>query len=616
MPALFARGFAHQIDERGVLQEAPPRHVFKHPSKRQSKYFFVASDLLWDEVDAYFIAVLICSMAWSRVKVSNVMHIDTMGIYPIARAVADVARASGGLSIPWQIHNFHSHGGMGGLYRVVQPNELVLISASTSGAMAATLVSEGVPAEAVLTLLDLTDKQRSGTIVHARSRHMDADTPSARAMDDDTVIELHGEYFSARGKRPRALTLSRDHRPPQLELFLAELAGQACLRLNGARAGQQAVDVVSVDEAAVAASDTFRSWLSDEVRLKTPASVSHVLHAPGEGGKRMAGFCAELLTSFRGKAPAVQSIEDLFTTLDTGVVTGVLVCAPVLGNGHAMRSVARDLRELVPDASRHFVAGVGLPQTAAAWARLTQFLTQSGKPGRPYLFSSWAVVPTGALPGRGTAWQRASHLQQSLDRVATVTSSYWTTTDILESVELVSEAVEQADQAFLAAVEGSNLSLTRGFVFWDPKPEVLASSNQAASSYLAMTSALQMAREHPDSKLRLSSSVHEVVLMDPETFLRYNDGILQASILRATLPHELDYSGAPDLSELMREFLEKVFVNHERSYGEAAPEFALALATGHLRLTDKDRRVLFDRISASVKKASVLLGLLHYYAAN
>lgn len=613
MPALFARGFADLVDTRGVFQEAPPRHVFQHPSKRRSKFFFSANDLLWDEVDAYFAAVLVCEMAWHRLRSASVMHIDTMGIYPIARAVADVAASSGGQSTPWEIDNFHSHGGVQGLYRVVQGNEVVLISASTSGSMAATLVAEGVPEDAVLTLLDVTDRDRKGIVIHARSRHPTS-TVVAPGADDDAVIELSGEYFSARGKRPRPFTLTRDHRPADLGTFLSQLGSDAALRLNSPRNnGPQIIDVISVNEMAVVDAEGFREWLSDEVRLKTPASVSHVVYLPGAGGLHMAKVCATLLAKFSDKEPVVLSAADVLTTLEPARVTGVLVCAPVMGNGHVMRSVARDLRETVPDASRHFVAGVGLPQTAGAWTRLSQFLTQSGAPLRPYLFSSWVVIPTGAAPGRGAAWERSSQLAQRLDQFTVPPVVPWKTEDVLASVELVAAAIEDAEQTFLCASNGQAMALTRGFIFWDAPTEVLKHCHHAGASYLSMSSALQSAREHPTPKLRFATSVHEVVVIDPENFLRYNDGVLQASVLRAALPHELDYSGAPELSELMREFLEKMFINHERTYGEAAPEFALALATGHLRLSEKDQKVLLDRIASSIQGTSVLLGLLYCF---
>ncbi|MCS5516956.1 hypothetical protein NWF32_24695 [Pseudomonas qingdaonensis] len=61
----------------------------------------------------------------------------------------------------------------------------------------------------------------------------------------------------------------------------------------------------------------------------------------------------------------------------------------------------------------------------------------------------------------------------------------------------------------------------------------------------------------------------------------------------------------------MKEFIAKVFARWERTYGDAALEFAAALATGTLKLTQEDTRALLEEAIDNRKdKASSLLGLL------
>ncbi len=65
----------------------------------------------------------------------------------------------------------------------------------------------------------------------------------------------------------------------------------------------------------------------------------------------------------------------------------------------------------------------------------------------------------------------------------------------------------------------------------------------------------------------------------------------------------------------MREILEKIFCNHNKKYGEAAIEFAVALASGHLRLSSEDLKQLAAYVAPKVAASqSPLLGLL--YAAQ
>jgi hypothetical protein len=606
-------GLAQLVEERGAFQEAPPGHVFRHPSKRETKQFLIAIELLWDEVDAYFVAIAVCAAAWPRLKDVRRLHIDTMGIYPVARAIEDIA--SNSLlydEIDLEINSFHSHNGMNGLHELVGHSEAVLVSASTSGTMVAKLASDGVAEDALITILDMTTVGRKGTVVYARSQDGPKSSPTSARSSYETVIELTGEYFSAQGKKPRAFTLTKANKPAALDTVLNAFSSSVVCRLNAERHNDSGVrDLISLDESLVADESGFHKWLAEEVRMKTPVSVTHVLPLDGLGAVKMAKLCARHLEECTGKAPIVLEAHAV-ADLKVGKVGGVLVCTPLIGNGHSLRAIARDLRELVPCASRHFITGVGLPETLQAWTRLSQFLMQSGNPSRPYLFSCWQVLPTGIDRGAGAAWDRAIGLMQRTEQMQPQPLLSWTLEIIAASLTMVGNAIDSSRNSFLPTTMGEELRLTDGFIFWNPtEQQKRDQADHAAVSFVAMTSALQHAREHGESSLRLASSIHETVVLDVENFLRFNDGVLQASILRGAYPHELDYSGSPELSEMMREFLEKVFLNHDKGYGKAAAEFALALATNHLRITVDDSELLMKHIASSFTTSSVILGLLY-----
>lgn len=609
---LWREGLAQLVDARNVFQEAPPGHIFKHPSGRATHQFLLASKLLSDEVDAYFVAMAICATVWDRLKKTTTLHIDTMGIYPIARAVENITRLCGGSNQEWGINNFHSYREMEGLYTAVDDTDAVLVSASTSGAMVKKLYTEKVPEEALITLLDMSDEGRYGTVVYARNRH--ADSPNSgrtQRTQNETVIQLDDEYFAAQGKKPRPFVLTKDHKPDSLQPLLDNFSKSSVLQLNHAHKGKPARnELVWLDEAAVAVNSKMKEWLKDEIRLKTPASVSHIIGLEGKSRNRMAPICVKILEKIAGRKPKLLDNLTTLSKADIKEVTGVLVCGAVVGNGHTLRSIARDLREKVPEASRHFVVAVGLPETRQAWVRLKQFLTQSGDKERPYLLSSWQVLPTGASSEPSDAWQRAIKLMQSAQHMR-VDDLSWPKDVTEESISLMGKDLDSHQRGYLTTISGQPLKLTRGFVFWNPCSQTRTESDNAAVSFLAMSSALQNAREHDVPGSRLSSSLHETVVLDVENFLRYNDGVLQASLLRAADAHELDYSGSPELSEILREFLEKVFLNACRQYGDASLEFGLALATQRLRLTKEDSIELVKRIKDQLSKPSVLHGFIY-----
>lgn len=95
-------------------------------------------------------------------------------------------------------------------------------------------------------------------------------------------------------------------------------------------------------------------------------------------------------------------------------------------------------------------------------------------------------------------------------------------------------------------------------------------------------------------------------LLDPLIFNRFNDGIIQASILRAANKEELNYSISVINSEKMLTLL-KTFINHMNEYqGEAILEFLYALSIGKLRLYKDHYRLLMDELN-KIKDNKVLI---------
>lgn len=87
-------------------------------------------------------------------------------------------------------------------------------------------------------------------------------------------------------------------------------------------------------------------------------------------------------------------------------------------------------------------------------------------------------------------------------------------------------------------------------------------------------------------------------LLDPFIFNRFNDGIIQASILRAAKNEELNYSFSYKNSEDMLMLL-KTFIKHREEYqGEAIFEFLYALSIGKLRLFKNHYRSLIEELDA------------------
>ncbi len=359
----------------------------------------------------------------------------------------------------------------------------------------------------------------------------------------------------------------------------------------------------------------FNRWLDEEIDWSFPLTVSHVIHANDNASKYLAKSIIRRLKSRLADKNKIRlvSYEDLNVSVckDT---EGVVIVSAVSRNGGVLREISRDLRSYINAVvPRHFITPVGIPETSESWRQLRIFLTKNPTK-RLYGFSNWIQMPIGGNSGHNT-WTKLTELgawaqELSVDDLTGILKI--DASVISQSLDLAANEIHNAFNSFLNSPRGNPLTLSEGFLFFEKDSTIAKKYADVPQSalYLTISSVLQCAREHKDPTKRLCPSGYESVVLGPECFLRFNDPVLQACLLRACRPSELDYSASPDLSKLMKEFLSKVFTRWGNEFGDAASEFAAAIAVGSLRLSSSDMNALLKENFERAATPSALLGLL------
>lgn len=90
------------------------------------------------------------------------------------------------------------------------------------------------------------------------------------------------------------------------------------------------------------------------------------------------------------------------------------------------------------------------------------------------------------------------------------------------------------------------------------------------------------------------ATIYHTTLISPANFDRYNDGVIQASLLRAAKPVEMDYRVDEIFSRQMTDVLSSVLTNWNNAQGEAALEFLMALWTERMCLIDEHLREIVN----------------------
>jgi len=601
--SLLSNGIYSLLEKNNAIHQAPSGHNFRHSSGTINNLFIQARDIACDEAQLFVVGYALASRFGVKLREAKKMFIDTMGIYAYVKNALDIC---GGQA---EILSFHSYDQLKTLMPPSVPY-LCVVSASTSGGMARTMVERQFAADQITTIIDITSTDRCGDVV------VPLDSMNLHFLDltvsDGTLIEIIGENFTSKAKPPRPVVIGLPHVPDALK-HMHENFEFWNKEFNSVVEGRS--KLLQMDVKPILKDKGFLEWLEAEINWSFPLTLSHVIYANDETSKLLAESILDRLKIKLSSGNQIKLIpyQDIEQS-DCKNATGVVVVSAVSRDGGVLREISRDLRSFIKaEIPRHFITPVGLPKNSTSWTQLEIFLIKNPTL-RNYGFSNWIKMPIGD-EARKNFWKNLAELgnaAQSLNADEFQLDNNLCSEIVIQSLELAAKEIDQAYHSFLNSPRGNPLTLSEGFLFFAKDSEIgkrYSEVNQCVI-FLTMSAVLQCAREHKDQTKRLSPTGYESVVLGPECFLRFNDAVLQACILRASLPSELDYSASPELSKLMKEFLSKVFSRCDKNFGDAALEFAASIAVGSLRLTRSDFVELFDEFFKNATESSALLGLL------
>ncbi|WPO48675.1 hypothetical protein [Pseudomonas sp. S1Bt23] len=600
---LLSRGVYSLMEKNNSIHQAPSGHVFKHPSGSRNRVFIQAREIAADEAELFVVGYMIALRHSTKLREAKKILIDTMGIYSYVKSALMHCGSDA------EIFSFHSYDE---LEKLNPPNSpyFCVVSASTSGRMAKAMTDAWFAADRIATMVDVTAAGRCGDVMVPLDQ-MGVTFPELK-VSEGTLIEIIGENFTSKAKPPRPVVIGLPHAPATLDV-IHQYFGFTIPPLNTAMNGRR--KLLQLEATSILEHEDFIQWLDTEIDWSFPLTISHVIHANDDASRSLAEAILERLRKRLANGDALRLIP--YPELDKPVcegATGVVVVSAVSRDGGVLREISRDLRSYIKaEIPRHFITPIGIPQTSASWKQLEIFLTKNPTL-REYGFSNWIHLPIGDDSDENT-WTRLANLaslSQTLDINELGLGESIDAEVVNASLELAANEIDRSYQSFLHSPRGEPLKLSEGFLFFAEGSDIAARYDEVGEStlYLTISAVLQCAREHKEHTKRLCPNGYESVVLGPECFLRFNDPILQACLLRASLPPELDYSASPEFSKLMRELLSKVFARWDKEFGDAALEFAASIAVGSLRLTRSDMSGLLQEVIGRASQPSALLGLI------
>ena len=589
------------FDDAKTILHAPHGYAFRKLSSREEEIFVRAGNMLRDpKCLAVFSYLLLRQMPVE----CGLVYIDSFTILSFAlglQSLVDYFRHSDSELPALAIENFHSYE-IAPEFRI--PNEanyLILISASTSGGLARKLVREKqADRTRIVHLLGVgpADSEFRQSCVYFRERDV-AVRQGAPASRRNGIIEIGTEEFLVAQGLPSPVPLTREHINRKGAGELHKPFYRKALRFHEPSAGGS-YSTFSMSENTVDADcSPLRVWVRERLIHQLPASVCTLVHVEDPMSACLASWVVDALPG----NVEIKSLSDLGQMPGACFSGGAAVVVAYDDPGfERLRQVNIALRRVDP-VHRHYVVGYAFPGSRNEHRRLKNDL-RMGPRGPQYGWSEFLVLPVGSAPLHESLVTGFAGLNEPI-----VESFRCSFGDAL-ALELMARKGQSSirdDGLFLPRTNGKPLVLRHGSVFFPDEPE--AGVSQIAV-HAMVSAAIQAARE-PDAeevsggrsrRPRFDDNPFVRSVLDPSMFARFNDGILQASLLRATQRSELDYSASDDLSREFASVCESILSNHRNDVGDAALEFVFALVTEKVSLRPPDS----ERLDKQIKSSGVL----------
>ena len=364
---------------------------------------------------------------------------------------------------------------------------------------------------------------------------------------------------------------------------MASYVGMGVFEVGLGRGTGRGVRQFSIDCASLLASEPFQQRLDYLLRRSLPASLELVIAADDDS----LALAEQVAARVTPKAPVLH--RDLIGTIEEGENGAVVIVAAAIESGRTLLDISRDLRSIAPKSPLFYLVGFSKSTGEPKRERLDRSLIQTHN-HFPYQF---VAVEKMILPpsSDANAWADERQLLIDPDIAALVPPEIRDTIDArIARLRRMTEPL--ANDLYLSNGE-QPLRLQPGFAFWPdglPREE----RHTQADIYFTIASVIQRLRanSHHRADRAILSNWFQQTLLAPANFGRFNDDIIQASVLRAAQSAELNFADLPDESREMARLVRRVIEACRSERGGAATEFLLALATQRLRLCRADLDVV------------------------
>ena len=583
---IIRRGAGFLFEKNGGLLVAGPMWHYIKPSGKHTNVFIRTANVLIDGCEIEFLALGLFRMVAHQV---TTIYCDTSGIHSLAYALKRMIELANPKEKLVAVSSFRSYHGYIDTVMDDVATSAILISASFSGDLNNVLLKEkNADQSRIATVYYAGELSTVGQMGVLCCLHRDSTVVEKVRFENENPntgkfvksgsmgLQIKGDAFLAEPARIDSHLIVAEDCPKWLSEYQGFFCGTGAIRsLKNNSSGEQVYDTWLSLEEAIANSSNYKSKLVKFLTENLPVRASQVVLGSSENSTLCSAMESLLRQFYPNCLYGYFNGRILRSCTRRLLPDPIVVVIPIVRSGQQILSLSRALRDIVCDRSIHYVVPVAMVESEAVCQELIANLSYSAEGCRNRV----KIMITAFMPASRvrTPWHAEKDWYSSqigtrgLERMTA-----WRRTLLMEDWS----ALGPRDQLYLPNKRHSELTLRKGFIFDRRKKKKNLSADEL---YFTISAVLHNLRKvKVGGPLKEDISRHTV--LDSGNFDRYNDGAIQAAILRAALPREVDYSGCKDHSERLVSILRFALTAREKPHGDAAAEIALALAFGHLRL--------------------------------
>lgn len=618
---LFNEGLQNIFIKRGGLVETQGTHHYVFPSGKHCDKFLRTGNILLYSSEIYFIAFSL--LKYFDDEKHNQIYCDSSSINAIALALSELKNR---FCVETKLIHIESFSSYEGLYKNdlnYKNNALLLISASTSGNILnyITKVHSEISRSNIVVLYFLDMDNRISEVKESVLCNLTEDkenNPNGLSLyrsykkDDCQLcktgsypVEVSGDVFLLEKPRINSILIGVDDADKKLskfvEQFKSELYKNTVLKANYKENDPNNKYEIYIDYSEILQGiksgkySKYKNKLDAYINQFVPSNTRYIIHLKDSSSKELSEYIFEKIKDNyqSGKEPKLISQDAKLSEVIPKDCNGsVLVVGSCISNGKNLLYLSRALRNFEGLRVVYFV-GISRMNNTNSLKVLKSNLKQ-GNYG-PETSTYVEVESISCLnKSKRSAWL------VELDFLKDMISLVKDEGNHASSLVYFNQRKEQIQNSFDSTTRGLSDSLFYPVITKKPYEQLRIRNNFAfwnfddylkdvcqSDIYFTISNIINSLRNSDkiDKSLCQSSFVRN--LISPANFNRFNDGIIQASILRSANADELSYSIDYEMSLEMKNILETLIKYHEEEQGEALLEFLYAIAVRKLSLKEE-----------------------------